>query len=90
MLRLMPTVLLAGTLMPAFMSIAARFLLSASNPAELTKHIQIFDFVMIGVVIFTWNLVVVVTLACVIVWLMKGPAYVADDYEVSHSDAPKP
>ena len=90
MLRLMPTVLLAGTLLPASLSIFARFFITASNAVELAKQIQIFDFVMIGLVIFIWNLVVVVTLACVIVWLMKGPAYVADDFEVSHSDAPKP
>mgnify|MGYP000884222109 CR=1 FL=1 len=25
----------------------------------------------------------------IIVWLMKGPAYVADGYEVSHSDKPR-
>ncbi len=25
----------------------------------------------------------------IIVWLMKGPAYVADSYEVSHSDKPR-
>jgi hypothetical protein len=46
--------------------------------------------VMIGLVISIWSLVLTVTIGCVIVWLMKGPAYVADGYEVSHSDAPKP
>jgi hypothetical protein len=41
-------------------------------------------------VIFLWTLVLTVTIGCVVVWLMKGPAYVADGLEVSHSDNPKP
>ena len=61
-----------------------------SSAAELARSIQLFDFVMIGLVIFVWMLVLTVTIGCVIVWLMKGPAYVADGYEVSHSDKPKP
>jgi len=88
-LRLMPTVCLAGTLLPALMAFAARFLIVEGSAAELARHIQLFDFVMIGLVIFVWTLVVTVMIGCVIVWLMKGPAYVADGFEVSHSDTPK-
>lgn len=88
MLRLMPTVCVTGTLLSGLMSVAARFLITADNAAELARHIQLFDFVMIGLVIFIWTLAVTVTIGCVIVWLMKGPAYVADGFEVSHSDVP--
>ena len=84
----MPTVAVAGTLLPALTSVGARFLITADSAAELARHIQLFDFVMIGLVIFIWTLVITVTIGCVIVWLMKGPAYVADGFEVSHSDAP--
>lgn len=90
LLRLMPTVCVAGTLLPALMAVAARFLITAGTAAELARHIQLFYFVMIGLVIFIWTLVLTVTIGCVIVWLMKGPAYVADGFEVSHSDVPKP
>ena len=89
LLRLMPTVCVAGTLLPAVMSFAARFLITTGSAAELARRIQLFDFVMIGLVIFIWTLVLTVSIGCVIVWLMKGPAYVADGYEVSHSDTPK-
>lgn len=89
LLRLMPTVCLAGTVLTAAMAFVARFLMTGSTPAELARHIQLFDFVMIGLVIFIWTLVLTVSIGCVIVWLMKGPAYVADGFEVSHSDAPK-
>ncbi len=89
-LRLMPTVLLAGTLLPALMALAGRIFISAHNAAELGRNIQLFDYMMIGLVIFIWTLVLTITIGCVIVWLMKGPAYVADGFEVSHSDQPKP
>ncbi len=89
LLRLMPTVCLAGTLLPALLSVAARFFITAGSVAELARRLQLFDFVMIGLAIFIWTLVVTVSIGCVIVWLMKGPAYVADGFEVSHSDAPK-
>jgi len=76
--------------LPGLMSVAARFLITAGSAAEVARHIQLFDFVMIGLVVFTWTLVVTVSIGCVIVWLMKGPAYVADGFDVSHSDAPRP
>jgi hypothetical protein len=90
LLRLLPTVFLAGTLLPIMMSVGARFCFNAENPTELVRSIQLFDFVMIGLVISVWSLVLIVGIGCVIVWLMKGPAYVADCYEVSHRDLPGP
>ncbi len=89
LLRLMPTVWLAGTLLPALAAVAGRFFITGSTAAELSRHIQLFDYMMIGLVIFVWTAVLTVTIGCVIVWLMKGPAYVADGFEVSHSDQPK-
>lgn len=90
LLRLMPTVCIAGTVLPALAAFVARFLITGSSEAELVRRIQMFDFLMIGLVIFIWTLVLTLAIGCVIVWLMKGPAYVADGYEVSHSDEPKP
>ena len=90
LLRLMPSVGLAGTVLPGLASLAARFFMTGNSTAELARRIQLFDFLMIGLVIFIWTLILTVTIGCVIVWLMKGPAYVADGFEVSHSDKPKP
>ncbi len=90
LLRLMPSVCLAGTLLPALMAVAARFLITGASAAELARKVQLFDFVMIGLVAFVWTLVITVSIGCVIVWLMKGPAYVADGFTVSHSDKPRP
>lgn len=89
LLRLMPRFGVAGTLLAASMAVAARLLLTAATPAELERNLMRFDFVMIGLVVFLWTLVLTVSIGCVIVWLMKGPAYVADGLDVSHSDQPK-
>lgn len=90
LLRLMPHVALAGTALPALMALAARYLITGGTPAQVARDLQQFDFMMIGLVIFIWTLVLTVAIGCVIVWLMKGPAYVADGLAVSHSDKPKP
>lgn len=90
LLRLMPKVWLAGTVLPAVLAGLARFFITGGTAAELDRNIQLFDFLMIGLGIFIWTLVLVVTIGCIIVWLMKGPAYVADGFDVSHSDFPKP
>lgn len=89
LLRMLPNVALAGTVLPVLMSVLARYLFTQGSAAEIERHIQTFDFVMIGLVIFVWTTVLTLVIGCVIVWLMKGPAYVADGYEVSHSDQPK-
>ena len=88
-LRLMPQVALAGTALPALMAFAARYLIDGSTAAETARTLQRFDFMMIGLVILIWTLVVTVAIGCVIVWIMKGPAYVADGLPVSHSDTPR-
>jgi hypothetical protein len=89
-LRRMPTVALAGTVLPALMALAARWLIGGATAAEVARNLQRFDYMMIGLVIFLWTLVLTVVIGCVIVWLMKGPAYVADGLPVSHSDTPRP
>lgn len=90
LLRLIPKMCVAGTLLPAVAALLARFVMTGNNEAELIRRIQLFDFLMIGLVFFIWSLILTLAIGCVIVWLMKGPAYVADGYELSHSDKPKP
>lgn len=42
----------------------------------------------IGVVVLHWALLLTAAIGCVIVVLMKGPAFVADGYAVQHTDRP--
>lgn len=89
LLKRLPQLLLAGTLLPALASWVARLVFTQGSDSEIERSIQTFDFLMLGVVFFVWVAGVTVGIGCIIVWLMKGPAYVADGYEVSHSDEPK-
>ena len=89
LLKRMPNLLLAGTLLPFLMSMLARLWWTDEVVVDAGRSIQTFDFVMFGVVSFVWAVALTVAIFCVIVWVMKGPAYVADGYPVSDSDQPK-
>jgi hypothetical protein len=47
---------------------------------EYTRSVEQFSYVMVGLVILHWSLVLTLAIGCAIVILMKGPAYVADAY----------
>jgi hypothetical protein len=88
-LRRMPSVLLAGTILPALLAFANRWFVSGDSAVEIAKQVQMIDYLAIGIVIFHWTLVLTITIFCVIVTLMKGPAYVADRYDLPDSPEPK-
>jgi len=97
LLKAMPRWLAAGTFGPLLAALAMHGW-QALQPSPDTalalsaqlRQLQLFDFAMWGLVFTVWSLALTVTCGCVIVWMMKGPAYVADGYEVSHSDHPLP
>lgn len=68
--RRLPAILLWGTLLPLLLATP-----QASDGASLLWNFRIFGFVVLH-----WTLVLTVGLACFIVRVMKGPAYVADAY----------
>jgi hypothetical protein len=84
----LPWIGLAGTVLPlALLGLA--YGLSPANPSpaaerELTQWL----YIAIGVVVLNWTLVLTAAMGCVIVMLMKGPAFVADGFEVQHTDSP--
>lgn len=88
-LRKLPMVLLASTVIPALYALAARLMISGDSALEIAKQVQLNDYLAIGVVIFMWTIILTVAIFCVIVVLMKGPAYVADAYELPDSPHPK-
>jgi hypothetical protein len=65
-----------GTVLP-LMASGCAFLLDG---LEYTRAVEQFFYVMVGLVILHWSLVLTLAIGCVIVMLMKGPAYVADAY----------
>lgn len=57
---------------------------------QLAKMIQSADILAIAAVVLHWTAVFTVGIACLIVRIMKGPAYVADSYPVQDRDRPAP
>ena len=87
--RKLPLIAAVGTALP-LSGLALVHLLADSEPsAAESRWLQMIDYVVGGVVIFHWSMVLTVAIGCVIVMVMKGPGYVADGYRVSHSDQPR-
>lgn len=62
----------------------------ALNRIELEAWLTRMDFVALGVLFVFLTLLFTVFIGCVIVLIMKGPAYVADPYPLSDRDQPLP
>lgn len=86
--RRLPWILAIGTLLPALLALGLHCLTDQSNATD-ARWLQTVDYMVAGVVVFHWTAVFTVGIGCVVVMLMKGPGYVADGMEVSHSDAPR-
>lgn len=86
--RHLPAVLLWGTLLPLGLA-ALRHLLAQDAPGSGAADGDLlrWDFALLGFVLLHWTLVLTVALGCIIVRVMKGPAYVADAYELPQPDA---
>ena len=86
--RKLPTVLLAGTVLPIIGWYLLYWLMATDSPAGL-RWLQMVGYALVGAVLFHWMAVFTIAIGCAIVMLMKGPGYVADGYPVSHSDQPQ-
>ncbi len=87
-LRLLPKVLVIGSLLLALPSLAVRLLvlgLPELGNGTLTMTVNIYA---IGLLILHWTVVFTVAIAAFIVMVMKGPAYVADPYPLIDFDSP--
>lgn len=87
--RKLPLILLAGTALPLMALGVVHLLADPEASAQEARWLQIADYVVGGVVVFHWTMVLTLGIGCVIVMVMKGPGYVADGYPVSHSDKPR-
>lgn len=87
-LRRLPIVTVAATAIPA---IAYLYAWLAPAPAVGDSVEKYLTGVAIGAVAWTvtaWTALFTVAIGCVIVVMMKGPAYVADRYPLSDADQP--
>lgn len=87
-LKQIPKIILGAVFVPLFMSVLSRLYPIAGSSADIAKHqigVDIFG-ISIGIMVIT--AVFTVTIGCIIVVLMKGPAYVADAYKLDDSEQP--
>ena len=86
--RKLPAIWDEGTELTLGALAAYHWLADASTPAA-ERAVLLADYVVVGLVVFHWTAVLTIAIGCVVVMLMKGPAYVADGLAVSHSDQPR-
>ena len=86
-LRKLPRITLVGALLIGALSVFVR-VLPAQPGVDVAKHISSVDIFAIASAITFLTAVFTVAIGCVVVHVMKGPAYVADAYPVEHADRP--
>ena len=87
-LKRLPRIALVGTLAILALPAVVRFW-PAQPGADAAKHIKSVDIFAVATEITLITAVFTVAIGCIVVHIMKGPAYVADSLPVSHADRPK-
>lgn len=84
----LPWIGLIGTALPLAL-VALAYWVTPENPSPAAqRELAQWLYIAIGVVMLHWALLLTAAIGCVIVMLMKGPAFVADGFEVQHTDSP--
>lgn len=86
-LRKLPKVTVVGLMIPVALAILVR-MLPPEPGVNIAKHIKSVDIFAIASAITFFTAVFTIAIGCIIVYIMKGPAYVADAYPLQHSDRP--
>ena len=84
----LPKALALGTAIPLGLSILVRILPAAEAGIDAAKRVTSVDIFVFATLLTFWTAVFTVAIGCVVVHIMKGPAYVADAYPVSHASKP--
>ncbi len=88
-LKKLPKITLVGLLIPVAMAMLVR-VLPAEQGIDIAKHVRSVDIFAIATAITFATAVLTLAIGCIVVYVMKGPAYVADAYPLQHSDRPAP
>jgi hypothetical protein len=86
-LRKLPKITVVGLMIPVALAILVR-MLPPEPGVNIAKHIKSVDIFAIASAITFFTAVFTIAIGCIIVYIMKGPAYVADAYPLQHSDRP--
>lgn len=84
-LKALPSLLLAGTLVSACFILLLQSGLIVPDPKSVLKV----QYTAIGLLLFHWMSVLMLAILCAIVVVMKGHAYVRDAYPLPDRDRPR-
>lgn len=86
--RRLPFILLVGIAVPLVIASVAWLMGLGNVDAATHRDLTQWVFMMGGLVVLHLSLVLTLAIGCVIVMLMKGPAYVADPYFMDGTQEP--
>jgi hypothetical protein len=78
--RRLPAILVLGTAVPVGVALVLWWAAPGQPTSSEERDLLLWTYQLVGLVLLHWTLVLTVAIGCVIVLLMKGPAYVADPY----------
>jgi hypothetical protein len=78
--RRLPALLAWGTALPGALALALWMAAPEVSATAAEREQWLWIYRLIGLVVLHWTLLFTLAIGCVIVMLMKGPAYVADAY----------
>ncbi len=84
----LPWVLLGGTAVPALCFLYAAVFPNPDIGDSIEKYLSGVAIAAAAATLTIWTAVFTVAIGCGIVWIMKGPAYVADRYPLVDADTP--
>jgi hypothetical protein len=87
-LRKLPAITIFGTIALVLPSLVVRLLEWGNISHEALARIGMVDIYVTGVVVLHWTVVFTAAISAFIVYVMKGPAYVADAYALVDADKP--
>ena len=88
LLKAVPSAILLSLALPAAIAFGGRVYSASTtveNPAKFVMSIDIFAWSIAATLV---TAVITVAIGCIVVWVMKGPAYVADSYPLPHASRP--
>jgi hypothetical protein len=88
-LKRLPLALVASTVVPLLMVLFSTWFGPEADPVTAAKQLSSVKIMAVALAVTGWTAVFTVAIGCAVVWIMKGPAYVADRYDLEDADAPR-
>lgn len=84
----LPLLFLAGTAIPLF-AYAYAYLFPDPGSQSPGKYLDMVEILVIASILTVWTALFTVAIGCFVVRVMKGPAYVADEYPLIDASRPR-